>query len=125
MCLNRSGYKGKVSCTYLKVLHDACSEILIIWSWVNSTSLPGSKESSTGLVSKFTNAFLNNCLRVEETDQLIDGDTFLFAFGIFYCHGGHSTMLSSEMLLLLHATMYCLPPSFFPHRRRKQRGPRG
>ncbi len=62
----------------LNLLPDAaCSWTLIMWSWVViSTSRPGSKESSAGLVGKCTSALNNNCVYIEETDQLTDRKTF-------------------------------------------------
>ncbi len=67
-----------------------------MWSWVISTSHPGSKESSTGLVGRRINALNNNRDYIEEKDQLTD----------------HSKALPAETLL--HAMMLCPPASFCP-----------
>ncbi len=57
----------------LNLLHDtACSQTLIMCSWVISTSFPGSKESSTRLTGECTNAL---CI-FEEMDQLPDRKMF-------------------------------------------------
>ncbi len=48
-----------------------CCVFIDFWSWVIFTSCRGSKESS-----KWTNVFNNNCVYIEETDQLTDCKTF-------------------------------------------------
>ncbi len=83
---------------------------LLMWWWVISTSRPGSKESSTGLVGKWTNAF-NNCVLIEETDQLTHCK--MFYLHLTFCIAVAVTAKRCQQKHCSCFTRWCsvLPPS--------------